>query len=122
MNHVQVYARPDRTQVANHRSYASEDVHKVWLEKWAPADCCPSLQEQDGWAVAMLLARHASADVQQVWLKKWPPADCCPWQRLKDRTTVVTLLADYASPDVASLWKRRWLAALSSRSKVAGPQ
>ena len=69
--------------------------------------CYPELQDSNGWAVAMLLARHATADVQRVWLEKWTPADCCPLMQTAKGWTVAMFLARYASADVQKLWLER---------------
>ena len=90
--------------------HTSADAQRVWLEKWTPVDCCPELQDNDGWTVAAYLARHASADVQRVWLEKWSPAECCPGLQDTDGLTVANVLAYHESALV-----QRWCLETSAR-------
>ena len=50
--------------------YGSEEVQKLWLEKWSASDCCPNLQDKKGRTVAMILALHGSEEVQRLWREK----------------------------------------------------
>ena len=84
--------------------YGSPDVHRLWLEKWSPADCYPQLQNKGGRTVAMELAENGSADVHRLWLKKWSPADCCPQLQDHNGYTMAMYLARHASADVLMLW------------------
>jgi len=81
---------------------------------------CRLLQGINGWAVAMLLARHATADVQRMWLEKWPPAhgSGSTMAGLSAHCWLTMLVQMWP----ASMWKQKWLAALSRRHDVTEPQ